>query len=132
MNAIGRPWRPVAVLVGGVYAIIGIGFAAIDASAGSNRAAFVLSGLVFAAHLAHEHFRRREIAQRTAWHTAVAVALGGLGLAVWANLHDLSSAAGYRPRMLVALVAWPLVTAVPAFVVALALAWGLSLKRPHA
>ncbi len=38
----------------------------------------------------------------------LAVAFGAFALALMANVHDLGSSAGYRPRMLIALVAWPL------------------------
>src|SRR5207244_3997266 len=77
--------------------------------------AFVASAGVFVAHFADEHFRVRNAARATAWHASLAVALGGFGLALAANLRNLASASGYRPRMLVALVAWPLLTALPAF-----------------
>lgn len=43
-------------------------------------------------------------------------ALGGVG----ANVHSLATGAGRRPLLLIALVAWPVLTAVPAFLVALA------------
>jgi hypothetical protein len=124
-----RGWLGTATLVGVLYVAAGIASAALAGAASSTQmrllwrlSAFVISGVVFAAHLAHEHFRLRNPARPTAWHASVAAALGGLGLALWANLHDLASASGYRPRMLVALVAWPLLTGVPAFLVALVVA----------
>jgi hypothetical protein len=91
--------------------------------------AIVISAVVFGAHIAHEHFRLRNTARPTALHASAAVALGAFGLALVANIHDLGSASGYRPRMLVALVAWPLLTAVPSFLVALVVAAGLGMKR---
>jgi hypothetical protein len=57
------------------------------------------------------------------------VALGAFGLALAGNIHDLWSISGYRPRMLIALVAWPVLTGVPAFIVALIAAAGLGLVR---
>jgi hypothetical protein len=84
---------------------------------------------VFAAHIAHEHFRIHNPPRQTALRTSGAVALGTFVLAIAANLHDLGSPTGYRPRMLIALVAWPLLTAVPAFLVALVVTAGLGLKR---
>ena len=90
--------------------------------------AFALSAAVFAAHVAYEHKRLGGGARRTAWHASVAAAIGGFALALAANVHDLGSASGYRPRMLIALGAWPLLTAVPAFVMALAIAAGLGRK----
>ena len=91
--------------------------------------AYVISAVVFTAHIAYEHFRLRNGARSVAWHASVAVALGGFALALVANIHDLGSTSGYRPRMLIALVAWPLLTAVPAFIVALVIVVGLGLKR---
>jgi hypothetical protein len=84
---------------------------------------------VFMVHLAHEHVRLGSTVRRTAARGAVAVAFGAFALALAANVHDLGSASGYRPRMLVALVAWPLLTAVPAFVGALVVAAVLGIKR---
>jgi hypothetical protein len=76
----------------------------------------------YAAHIGYEHFRLNTSPRVTALHAAMAVALGAFLLAVAANIHDLGSASGYRPRMLIALVAWPLLTGVPAFLFALAVA----------
>ncbi|HEV2827195.1 MAG TPA: hypothetical protein VGW76_06285, partial [Pyrinomonadaceae bacterium] len=84
--------------------------------------AFVISGVVLAAHIAYEHFRLRNALWPIAWHAAFAVALGAFVIALMANIHDLVAASGYRPRMLLALVAWPMLTAVPAFIVALVMA----------
>ncbi|MCA1603205.1 MAG: hypothetical protein LC776_16735 [Acidobacteria bacterium] len=85
-------------------------------------AAWVASAVVAAAHLGYEHFLLNNSPRATALHAAIAVAFGAFTLALAANIHDLGSASGYRPRMLIALVAWPLLTAVPAFIVALAAA----------
>ncbi len=128
-------WLSTVVLVGVVYLVVGITSAALAAAAASDKmrflwrlAAFIISALVFAAHIAYEHFRFRNTTPLTAWHASVAVAFGAFALALVANIHDLGSASGYRPRMLIALVAWPLLTAVPAFIVALVVAAGLSVK----
>jgi hypothetical protein len=59
---------------------------------------------------------------------SAAVALGALGLALAANIHELGSDSGYRLGMLIALIAWPLLTAVPAFVLALVVAAGLGVR----
>jgi hypothetical protein len=84
---------------------------------------------MFTLHIAYEHFRLRNTAWPTAWHASVAVAFGAFALALKANIYDPGSASGYRPRMLIALVAWPLLAAVPAFIVALGVAAGLGVKR---
>ena len=124
MDASGRQiWVRAALLVGVVYFLIGRVFALPSNHVGGWRlAAWVVSGSVFAAHVAYEHFRLRTTARPTAWHASAGVAFGAFALALAANIHDLGSASGYRPRMLFALVAWPLLTAVPAFIVALAVA----------
>ena len=129
-------WLGRAVVVGMLYLAVGQASIAIAGAAASVPArnawrlsAFAASAVLFAAHIADEHFRARNAARQTAWHASLAVALGGFGLALAANLRELASAAGYRPRMLVALVAWPLLTALPAFLVALAVAAALGVKR---
>src|SRR6266404_9528999 len=138
MNDSGRErWFSTMILVGVLYLAVGIASAALAGAASSTQmrtfwrlSAFVISAAVFAAHTAYEHFRLRNTARPTARHASVAVAFGALALALAANIHDLGSASGYRPRMLIALVAWPLLTAVPAFIVALMVAAGLGAKRP--
>jgi hypothetical protein len=129
-------WLTTVILLGVLYLAVGITSATLAGAAASNQmrffwrlSAFIVSAVVFAAHIAYEHFRLRNTARPTAWHASVAVALGAFALALVANINDLGSASGYRPRMLIALVAWPLLTAVPAFFVALVVAAGLGVKR---
>jgi len=117
------------MLVGVLYLGIGLISSALAGRAATESlqfawrlSAFILSGMALTAHVVYEHFRLRNTAWPTAWHAAVGVAIGGFGLALAANIHDLGSATGYRPRMLIALAAWPLLTAVPAFIVALVMA----------
>ena len=132
--SIRKGWLLSASLIGALYFLIGVAFSAFarwDASIATqetwNRLAFLLSGILFLIHLGHEHFRFRHSARITATHVAIAVAIGAFGLALMANIHDLSSPSGFRPRMLVALLAWPLLTGVPAFIVALIVTAGLTL-----
>jgi len=82
-------------------------------------AAWLASGIVYAAHIWHEHYRLRSSPGSGALHVAVAVAIGAFLLAVAGMIHSLSTASGIRPTWLVALVAWPAFTAAPAFLVAL-------------
>lgn len=131
-----KRWLRAVLLIGVIYFVIGIAFGALAHRAGSNsmretwnRLAFLAFGIVFAVHIGYEHFRLRNSARITATHASMAVAVGAFALAVSANIHDLGSDAGYRLRMLIALVAWPLLTAVPAFIVSLVVAVGLSLRR---
>lgn len=134
-HATRQRWVGPVILAGVLYPAIGIASAALAGAAASHQmqffwrlSAFGVSGVVLAAHVAYEHFRLRNSAQVTAWHASLGAAIGGLLLALMANIHDLGSASGYRPRMLVALIAWPLLTAVPAFIVALVVAAVLGLK----
>jgi hypothetical protein len=129
-----HPLRTV-ILVGLLYFVAGSASIALAAAAGSGSmrqfwrwSAFVVSAVVFVGHIMQER-RLRNTAWPTAWHVSAAVAFGAFALALGANLHDMGSAAGYRPRMVLALAAWPLLTAVPAFVVALAVAAGLATRK---
>ncbi len=80
---------------------------------------WLVSGVGFAAHIAYGHFRLGNSPRTTAMHASIAAALGAGALAVAANLHEWMAASSYRPSIAIALVAWPLLTVVPAFVVAM-------------
>jgi hypothetical protein len=131
-----KRWLRAVLLFGAIYFIIALAFGEFASRAASdatretwNRLAFLASGIAFAVHICFEHFRLGSSSRLTATHTAIAVALGAFALALKANIHDLGSTSGYRFRMLIALIAWPLVTCVPAFVVAIVAAAGLGLRR---
>ena len=116
------------LLVAVAYALSGVGFGILASSADANHArlwrlaAWLASGVVAAAQIGYEHFRLGSSPRSTAWHAAGAVALGAFGLALAANIHSLL-ASGHGQRLpLIALVAWPVITAVPAFLAALVLA----------
>jgi hypothetical protein len=132
----GKRWLRAVLLLGAVYFVIAIAFGEFASRAESNstretwnRLAFLASGIAFAVHIGYEHFRLGNSSRVTASHASIAVALGAFALALKANINDLGSASGYRPRMLIALVVWPLLTGVPAFIVALVAAAGLALRR---
>ena len=116
-----HPWVRVMVFVGAVYAVIGVGSAALDDAvwAGGWRpwrvAAWAASLAVAAMHIGYEHYRMASAPGRTALHAAAAVALGALGIALGANLHWLRSHTPEQPAPLAALPLFPLVTAIPAF-----------------
>ena len=131
-----QQWLGAVILAGVLYPVVGTASAALAGAAASQEmqffwrlSAFGVSGVVLAAHVAYEHFRLRNSALVTAWHASLGAAIGGFLLALMASMHDMGSASGYRPRMLVALIAWPLLTGVPAFCVAVVLAAVLGLKR---
>ena len=110
-----------------VYPVVGITFAWPANSTTSNEirvawrlAAWLVSAAAFAAHVAYEHFQARNRPTRAALHVSVAVALGAFLLAVWVNVHAHWGGSSHQRSLApLALVAFPAVTGVPAFVVAL-------------
>lgn len=110
-----------AVAVGTGYAAIGVGFAVPVTHPHALRlAAWAVSAFGFAAHIAYERFRLQNSPGPAALHVAVAVALGGFGLAVGANIHSLIAGSSVQHRQLLrlSLVIWPLISSLPAFAVA--------------
>ena len=79
-------------------------------------AAWIASAVVYAAHIWYEHFRLRKAPRVTAMHVALAVALGGFGLALAGTVRSVWMTSELRPAWLLALVLWPIFTAAPAFV----------------
>ncbi len=129
-------WFRIVVLLGAVYFVFGVAFSAFASWSGSNsmrvawnRLAFLASGVAFALHTGHEHFRLRNSPLITASHVSMAVALGAFALAVSANVHGYIVGSSNKRLLTLALVAWPALTAVPAFAVALVAAAGLALRR---
>ena len=124
------------VLLGAVYFLFGVAFAAFASWAASNslrvtwnRLGFLASAVAFALHIGYEHFRLRNSPLITAAHVSTAVAVGAFALAVNANVHGLRVGSSNQRLLAFALVAWPAITAVPAFVVALVAAAGLALTQ---
>jgi hypothetical protein len=120
-----------------LYCTIGITFSAFAARSSSHRmavawnfASFGVSLVVFAIHIGYEHFRIGNRPLIVALHTSLAVALGGLLLALAANIHAIRVASANHRLLAIALIVWPLMTGIPAFVVALIAAVGLRFIRP--
>ncbi len=113
------------VLVAIAYVAIGVGFGALAQSADGDQvrlwrlAAWVASAAVAAVQIWYEHYRMGSSPRPTALHAAGAVALGAFGIALAANIHWLFAARHGQHLPLLALVAWPVITAVPAFLGAL-------------
>ena len=122
------------VICGVWYASVGIVFA-VPGGRFWRLAAWGVSAMAYAAHLCYERFRLRNSPGLAALHVALAAALGALGLAVGANIHSLGieSSNEHQKNLLFALGLSPILTALPAFLVALGacwiLAWGAALKR---
>ena len=81
----------------------------------------MVSAVVYAAHIGYEHFRIRSSPHSTALHVAFGAAVGAFGLAAAAIVHSLLTGTGNLRLLRIALLIWPLITGVPAFVVALVL-----------
>jgi hypothetical protein len=91
-------------------------------------AAWVLSGIVFAAHIIYDRRRNGSSAASTALRVAAAVAVGAFLLAAAANVNH--HPAGRNRSLSLALVAWPLLIMIPAFVAALIATGLLARFRP--
>jgi hypothetical protein len=84
---------------------------------------------VFAVHIGYEYFVIGNRPMIVAWHASLAVALGSFLLAVSANINSFRLANAQHGLLAIALVVWPLMTGIPAFVVALIAAGGLHFFR---
>jgi hypothetical protein len=128
-----QPWVRVVVLLGFVYAFVGIVFAIPAGHVKVWRlAAWVVSAFAYAAHICYERLRLRNSPRSAALHVALAVALGAFGLAVSANIHSLRLGSGneHRRLLLLALGLWPVITGLPAFLFALSAGWVLARSSP--
>jgi hypothetical protein len=118
-----RLWLRAVLLTGAIYCTIGISFSAFAARLSSQRvawnvASFVVSLIVFAVHIGYEHFGIGNRPLIVAWHASLAVALGSFLLP--SRLISIHFASRTPAQLLaIALVVWPLMVGIPAFVVAL-------------
>jgi hypothetical protein len=130
------PARAVAFLCV-VYLVAGIVSGALAGQAASHQAviawrwaAWVVSAIAFGAHILYEQVRLRSSPGITALHVSSAAGLGAFGLAVAANVHARSVSPGQHSLLLVlSLAIWPIMTALPAFVVSLVSATLLARAR---
>ncbi len=134
--AAGGRWLRPAALAALTYLVGGVAFGGLAGAAPSPQArvtwrlaAWLLSAAAYAAQIAYERYRLGAAAVRTAFHAALAVACGAFGLAVAANVHSYHVASAPRGLLHLALVAWPVLAGVPAFLVAWATAAALPLTR---
>lgn len=106
--------------------VIGYGSATLDPSVPDQMrfmwrlAAWVATAAFYAAHIGYEQLWLGNSPRTTAGHVAMAVALGALLLAIAATVHAVmvQTHAPYW-RFLLALVVLPIISATPAFLVAL-------------
>ena len=128
--------RRAVILLGGVYFAIGLAFGAMAGWVSSSQMrvtwrllAWLISAVAFGAHIGYEHFRLRSPRVTTAFHAALAVALGTFLLAAASMIHGQASGASHQSRRALALVLWPILAAVPAFIVAFGSAAALSIRQ---
>ena len=119
-----KSWLVCAILIGVAYAIIGRFFPNPDITAGAQiqllwrLGAWVVSAAVFAFHIGYEHFRLRNSPLAVALHTTSAVAFGAFLLALVAMIRAATVTLQVPfSRYILALVLWPIFTAIPAFLV---------------
>ena len=137
MNASGKyRWLRLVILFGLVYLAVGVAFpnptAANKMQFMWRLGAWLICVLAFVIHIALEHFRFRNSPKRTAFHVSASVSLGAFGLATAANIHALRAGTGNQRLLILALVIWPIITGVPAFIGALIAAALLARLRYHA
>ena len=116
-----------AMLFGIVYLAAGLVFGALAGAAASAElrsawrlAAWLVSAIAYALHIRYEYVRLRNPSVPAARHVAIGVAMGAFGLALAANIHALTVGSTHRRALGLSLVLWPLMTAIPAFAVAVA------------
>jgi len=93
--------------------------------------AWLICALAFAIHIGLEHFRFRDSPYRTALHVSASVSIGAFALAVAANINALRTGTGNQRLLVLALVIWPIMAGVPAFIIALVIAAVLERLRPN-
>jgi hypothetical protein len=136
MNQAGRaPYATAVIVVGVTYALVGVTFAwPVNHGHAWRLAAWGVSAAAYAAHIWYECVGHRNAPRRAALHVALAAALGAFGLAVAATIHSLSVVSSNQQRrlLLIALVVWPIMTGLPAFLVGLVASKVLWHLRSHA
>jgi|SRR5215469_16350874 len=117
-----RRWFAWALLAGAIYLIIGVGFAPLATPSVFfwRLAAWMVSAVVYAAHIGYELFRLRNSPRLAALHVALGAAIGAFGLAATATVRSLLTGTGNVRLLRIALLVWPAITCIPAFVIALA------------
>ena len=124
-----------AVLFGVAYLVVGVAFPNPPGSSARQfiwrLAAWVTCAIAFGMHIGLEHFRLRNSPHRIAIHVSLAVALGACGLAAAANIHARTAHTGNQRLLALALLIWPIMTGVPAFLVALGATAVLSRMRSN-
>jgi hypothetical protein len=116
-------WFTVAIVTGVVYASIGVGSAPLRTPSVFfwRFAAWVVSAIVYGSHIGYEHFWLGNPPRSAAVHVGFGAAIGAFGLATAATVRSLLTGTGNLHLLRLALIVWPVITAVPAFLIALIL-----------
>ena len=122
-------WLSATILFGISYAAVGIVLALPTSNVRLWRlTAWALSAVLYMIHIGYEQLKLRYAPHSMAMHVATAVGIGAFFLAVSATIHSLFAPPDYsRWKFALALVVWPLITGLPAFVVAFMI--GLVLRQ---
>jgi hypothetical protein len=115
-------WLRSVLLIALVYAVVGIVTAYLSKSAHTAQlgtmwrmAAWLLSFITFAGHVAHERVRVGNTTVKSALLAAVAVALGAFALAVMGPARSHWGATDFWRAAVLSVPLWPILTGVPAF-----------------
>jgi len=105
------------LIIGIVFAILAKGASLAPMQTAWRLVAWFTSASVFTIHIWYEHFRLRNLPFKASLHVSLAMALGAMTLALAAYLQRLASSE--NPSSLAwAIIAWPLFTALPGFLIA--------------
>ena len=108
-------WLSIAFLFGVAYFLVAR-FSTLPTNQNAARPmAWITCAGLCAGHFYYEQLRLKNSSPSVAFHVAVAVAVGALGLAAAGMVHSLSAALPIRPGWLLALILWPAFTSVPTF-----------------
>jgi hypothetical protein len=117
-------WVPPALTAGAIYLLVGIGFPNPSSPSGAQflwrLAAWGFSAIAFLGHILYEQFHLQNISRTIAFHVSLGVALGAFALSVAANIHGLRTETVNHRLLALSLILWPVITALPAFLVSFA------------
>ena len=132
LESVRKSWIGRAILLGCAYLLISLVFSVLDKSSASHPirfwriATWVVCLALYLGQIWYESFRLASSPHSTALHAAVGVCVGSFGLAAAATVHSLLSSHGNLRSLLVALLVWPVITGIPAYLVALGASWLLT------
>jgi len=120
-----QKWLRIILIIGAIYFLDGFVFGLFAGWSKSHTTviiwrlvAWLTSAVLFTGHIWYEHYRFSCSPRKTALHTSSAAAVGIFGLAVAANIHAQFVSSANQILLALSLVIWPILTAVPAFIVA--------------